>query len=260
MLPHRCRFALAALTTAILSAGLGQMAQVAHAADIPSAAQPTARRPVVAAVTNWTGFYVGGNVGYGWAKSDWTFQNDSFWNNAPGEPIGLRPKGWLGGAQLGFNYQINQWVFGIEGTWSAASIKQTVVSPYFPALDTETTKVKSLSTLAGRVGVAWDRALIYGKGGWAGGRVELSAASTVGPTFWNPGTQSRSGHVLGAGLEFMLMPNWILGVEYNHINLRTKNYAANDTGGSTSFTTVDDKTKVNTVAARLSYLFDWGRR
>lgn len=247
------RLALTTLAAASLSLGLGQ---IASAADLPVKAAP---RPIVVA-PSWSGFYVGGHVGYGWATSDWTFQNASWWNTAVGQSIGLSPKGALGGVQLGFNHQVNQWVFGIEGTWSGANLNQTVISPWFPSSDRETTKVKSLYTIAGRIGATWDRLLIYGKGGWAGGRVELSAASSAGPTYWNPGTASRSGYILGLGLEYMMMPNWILGVEYNYINLGTTNYAANNTGGSVSLTTVDDKTKVSTVVARLSYLFNWGGR
>ena len=231
----------------------------ALAADLP--ASFTKAPPYVPTeIYNWTGFYIGGHVGGGWAQSDWTFRNRSFFNfnGGAGDSIGTSPSGWLGGAHVGFNYQINHLVLGIEGTWSAADIKDTVVSPFFPTEDHETTKISSLYTVTGRIGAAWDKFLFYGKGGWAGGEVEVSAVSTAGAgggTSWNPGKQSRSGWVAGVGLEYMLTQNFIVGVEYNHIDLGTARYSTLDSGGDTTLTSVDNTTKVDTIVGRLSYKF-----
>lgn len=206
---------------------------------------------------NWSGFYIGGHVGGSSARSDWAFQQDPWpWSDYP-NAIPFRSKtSVLGGAQAGFNYQLGSIVTGIEGTWSGLNHKTTVVSPYYPDTDNETTKISNIFTIAGRLGVTWDRVLFYGKGGWAGGDVELSAASTIGPSSWSPGSKFMSGVVVGAGFEYMLTQNVILGVEYNHIDLGRTNYAANNAGGDTSSTSADAKTKLDTVVGRLSYKFD----
>lgn len=207
-------------------------------------------------VFDWSGFYVGGHIGGGSAKSDWTFQNASFWNNVPGDRLAVRPNGWLGGAQLGLNYQAGQWLVGIEGTWSWSDLNETLESPFYPGSDWLRTNVKSLYTVAARLGITSGQSLWYVKGGWVGGRVELSAIEPGAPVAqWNPGTRSRSGWVLGTGVEHMIAPNWIAGIEYNYIDLGSKNYAAFNTGGSVTLTNVDDNTRVHAVVARLSYLF-----
>jgi outer membrane immunogenic protein len=230
------------------------------AADLPVKATAPAMTPPVP-LYDWTGFYIGGHFGYGWGDSRWTFQHDSFWNIAQGETIDIGPDGWLGGGQIGFNYQVGHWLFGIEGTFSGANITKTVVSPFFPQFgDTERTKIKSLYTVAGRIGAVWNQFLFYGKGGWAGGEVEL-AARTTGAAWTR--SKSRSGWLVGAGVEYMLMPNIIFGVEYNYIDLGSETYSAPNTGpGAAGFfpanTGVDDKTRIHTIVGRVSYRFDWG--
>ncbi len=206
----------------------------------------------------WTGFYIGGHVGGSSAGSNWAFQQDNWWTNGGtgGIPFSTETN-WLGGVQGGFNYQLGSVVAGVEGTWSGLNHKKTVVSPYYPDSDIETTKISNIFTIAGRLGVTWDRVLFYGKGGWAGGEVELSAASTAGgPSAWNPGSKFRSGVIVGAGFDYMLTQNFILGIEYNHIDLGRANYAGYNTGADTSFTSADDKTKLDTIVGRLSYKFD----
>src|SRR4051812_234222 len=217
-LPMMTIFQIKRILMAAGVAGLGSVP--GFAADLPPRV-PT-KAPAIAQVYDWTGFYVGGHAGGGWGRSDWTFQNSSFFNSAPGDHINYNPNGWLGGGHVGFNYQINNLVVGIEGTWSAANIKQTVVSPFFPDTDRETTRITNLYTVAARVGTSWDRFLIYGKAGLAGGQVEPSAAADFGfegQAFWKPGKSHRSGFLLGAGVEYMLASNVAIGVEYNHIDL-----------------------------------------
>jgi outer membrane immunogenic protein len=238
-------------------AAAAYLAVPAMAADLPAKAPVYAPAIVATPAYNWTGFYIGGNAGYGWAQSERTFLNANWWDTKAGDQVSLNPAGWLGGAQLGFNYQINQLVIGIEGAWDGANLKQTVVSPY-AATDRDTNKILSLYTIDGRIGAVWDRLLVYGKGGWAGGQVELSAYNIGGVQSWHPGTQSRSGWILGVGLEYMMLANWIVGVEYNYIDLRTRNYTANDVG-IVQLTNADDRTKVGTIVGRLSYKFNWGR-
>lgn len=207
---------------------------------------------------NWAGLYVGGHAGGGSSRSDWMFQQlDDWWTGGSHAFPFPSKTGFLGGVQAGFNYQLGSVVAGVEGTWSGADLKTTILSPDYPDTDSQTTKVRNLFTFAARFGVTWDRVLFYGKGGWAGGEVELSAFSTSGgPTTWTPGSKFRSGVVVGGGVEYQITPNWIAGIEYNHIDLGRASYAAFDVGSDTSFSAVDDKTKIDTVVARVSYKFD----
>jgi outer membrane immunogenic protein len=225
---------------------------------------PAGKTPVVARASwepprDWTGFYVGGHVGGGSASSDLAFQQDvdTWWTGGGSGAVPIRSDGaLLGGAQVGFNYQLGSVVAGIEGTWSRLNIKTTVASPFYPDEDTYSARVTSLYTVAARLGVTWDRVLFYGKGGWAGGEVEVSAASTAGPTTWTPGSRSRGGVVVGGGMEYMLTQNLIAGIEYNHIDLGRSNYATFNVGDNSNTTSVDDRTKVDSVVGRLSYKFD----
>ena len=240
------RFLLAGATLLALAT-----AQPTLAADAPVYKGPA---PAAIAVFNWSGFYIGGHAGWAWANSDWTFQNTNFFGPV-GRQAGFRTDGGLAGAQVGFNYQTGNFLVGIEGTWSYSRLDRTIVSPVFALTDQWRTEIKSLYTVAARLGAIWDRSLWYVKGGWAGGCVNLSATSTFGgATLWNPGCD-RSGWVIGAGIEYMLAPNWIFGLEYNYIDLGSKTYTANNTGASTSLTSINDSTKLQTVIARLSYLF-----
>jgi outer membrane immunogenic protein len=211
--------------------------------------------PVEAQGANWTGFYVGDHVGWGWAESKWAAQNNSFFlaTSSP-QPV-IRPNGGVGGVQAGFNYQRGQWLVGVDGTWSLTGLSQTVVSPSFPLTDHEQTEIKDLITIAGRVGAVFLDSLWYVKGGWAGGRVALTATSTFGGnTTWHE-ERNRSGWVVGAGVERMVAPHVVLGIDYNYIDLGTKNYAGNNVGANTTLTNVNDHTKVQTVVVRLSYSF-----
>lgn len=209
---------------------------------------------------NWTGLYIGGHVGGSSVGSNLAFQQDDggWWTNGGSGAVPIRGEtALLGGVQAGFNYQLGSIVAGIEGTWSGLNLSTTVASPFYPDSDAFSRKITSLYTVAARLGVTWDRVLFYGKAGWAGGEVEVSGASTAGPTTWTPGSKSRSGIVVGGGMEYMVTQNLIAGIEYNHIDLGRSNYAAFNVGdNSATITSVDDRTRVDTVVGRLSYKFD----
>src|SRR5262245_52680225 len=99
----------------------GNFSGSAIAADMVLKAPPTP-------VFTWTGFYVGAHVGGGWARTEWT--------DPAGPPFDLgshTATGWLGGFQVGGNYQIGQWVFGVEGQFSWARLDGNHVSIPDPA-------------------------------------------------------------------------------------------------------------------------------
>jgi outer membrane immunogenic protein len=176
----------------------------AEAADIPRPVYKGVRS--VVAYYNWTGFYVGVQGGYGWGTSNW----DYAFTPATG-PVNNRPKGWLFGGTLGYNYQVGSIVYGIEGDFSWSNVKDSVACGGF-SCETES---RWFTTLRGRLGYAIDRWLPYIHGGLAYGDVN---ASSTNPLF--PGTSSRQvGWTLGAGVEYAFTGNWTAKLEYLYVDL-----------------------------------------
>jgi len=203
---------------------LGLMGFVAAATFSGAASAADVGRPVYKAppapmmtTYDWTGFYVGGHVGYGWAKKDW---RDSFGLFNTSQDL----DGFMGGGQVGYNYQINQFVFGVEGDMSWADLKggSTVLGSLgAPLGGSFNTKVDWTATVTGRAGLAFDRWLVYGKGGvaWAHDRYSTN--------FYTPGfadfTDTRIGWTAGAGVEYAFAPQWSAKLEYNYMDFGRQN-------------------------------------
>jgi outer membrane immunogenic protein len=181
----------------------------AMAADI---SRPVYKAPPAGALPvtyDWTGFYIGGHVGYGWAEKDW---RDAFGLN-----VSNKANGFLGGGQVGFNYQIGQFVLGAEGDFSWSGINggtSTGAIIGAPVGATFNTDVRWISTLTGRAGVAFDRWLVYGKGGvaWANDRFSTNAYTFPASV---DVTDTRIGWTAGAGVEYAFAPNWSAKLEYD---------------------------------------------
>ena len=234
----------------------------AVAADMPPPVMPQAPPvyvPVVAPPPfSWTSLYVGGNGGYG--RSSWSDgQGDSFTG-----------KGGLGGGQVGFNVQINQFVVGLEGdldwtgvNWSqSSSTSFSVFGLTGGASASITNKEQWFSTFAARFGWAFDRVLVYGKvgGAWAEEDWSTSASGTIaGVTVAGSGstTFDRYGWMVGAGLEYAVTNNITIKAEYNFLDFGTANETLSINAGGTLFTaTVPSKLNVNIVKVGVNYLFE----
>jgi outer membrane immunogenic protein len=194
---------------ALLALAGTAMSGAASAADIQRPVYKAPPAGVVAAPYDWTGFYVGGHVGYGWANKSW---QDGFGLFG----ISHEATGFLGGGQAGFNYQVGQFVFGVEGdmSWSGMSGSTNAFASTF------NTDVDWTATLTGRAGLAFDRWLVYGKGGVAWARDRFS---TNFYTF--PGTEvtdTRIGWTAGAGVEYAFAPQWSAKLEYNYMDFGTR--------------------------------------
>jgi len=193
-------------------AGATLFGNAAMAADLGRPVYKAPPAGVLPTAYDWTGFYVGGHIGYGWAKNTYT---------DPFVPLSLSDtsaNGILGGGQVGFNYQVGQFVFGAEGDMSATAIKG---GPTFGAANLNT-QTNWTATLAGRAGVAFDRWLVYAKGGAAWRNNDYStnlytfpATATVSDT--------KIGWVVGAGVEWAFAPQWSAKLEYNYMDFGTDN-------------------------------------
>jgi outer membrane immunogenic protein len=182
---------------------------------------------------DWSGLYAGVHGGYGRSSADWRFPFFQYYNLAPGEGLSADPKGALAGGHLLFNHQFGRFVAGIEGAFAGKTISDErvggVVADYPD--DRFTTRIDSLATLSGRLGIAVDHWLFYAKGGYATAEIRLDALS--GP----PGAgvaaaiqASQDGRSVGGGIEYMIAPRIVLGLEYQFVKLDAERHASTTTG------------------------------
>jgi outer membrane immunogenic protein len=207
----------ALISTTILGFGL---ATAATAADLAVRA-PAYKAPVVP-MFSWTGCYVGVEGGGIWGRSKDTDAAPA--NKNFGLPInnGFDLSGGLVGGTAGCNYQISNWVFGVENdiSWTNASGSTVDIAPFNTA-STSKTSEKWLDTLRGRVGFAWDRALFYGTGGAAFAGTTVQVCGTIACV---SDSQTRTGWVAGGGIEYAAWDHVTLKLEYLHADFGTSSY------------------------------------
>ena len=228
----------------VLAAGTALGAGLAAAADLPPPAPARAPVPPIAyapALYNWTGFYIGGHAGGAFASSSWgdpfTAANNTFTST-----------GFLGGGQIGANYQLNLLVLGVEGDFSWTGLKGTGTDSIGNTLNTN---VNWTSTVTGRVGAAFDRVLVYGKGGVAFAHDQ----STFTDLFANSASANlnRIGWTAGAGLEYGISRNWSARIEYDYLGFNSQ--ALNFTTPTTPLYTSNAALNVQEIKAGVNFRF-----
>jgi outer membrane immunogenic protein len=241
----------------LLLAGAAMLALfggTATAADL-RAPPPVYRAPPPVYVYSWTGCYVGGNVGGVWIRKDETLVT-RFGTIAPaGTAFGSHDAdSFLGGVQAGCNYQVGGWVFGIQGDYDWMNASGSHVNSFFSGVGhplwTDQSKSKSLASVTGRIGYAWDRLLGYVKGGgaWERDDYTITFPSGIAST-----SETRSGWTVGVGLEYAFT-NWLTGfVEYDYYGFGTRTNAFVSPTG-TPFS-VDIKETKNVVKVGLNWKF-----
>ena len=279
--------------TPIAAAGVLAIMAVApaNAADIvpPQVSKERPLRPLpppVVPAYNWTGFYIGGNLGGGWARTDFSGTGSAVFPTIPltvastfaGTP---NSRGILGGGQVGYNYQFpTDWVLGIEADIDGAGITgsvntcATATTGGIAGCQTSSSRLNDFGTLRGRVGYAWNNVLLYGTGGFAWGQNSVTHTGTcVGAgcpgvtlpfTSTAPSTSSTfAGWAAGAGAEWAFLPNWTLRVEYLHLQFDNigESYAFTGTAAGFPFTTtshVSANIGVDVARVGVNYLFNFG--
>ena len=185
----------------------------ACAADMPGPAPyypPPAPPPP--APYNWTGIYGGLNAGGGFASAKDTGTitgGDLGGVSASGTGSAT---GALGGGQIGFNYQVNSLVLGMEGDFDYSSLSSTSTA----SILSETSKIQWLATIRGRAGFAIDRIMIYGTGGAAFVPVSDSITASGYGTVFNA-SSTNIGWTIGAGVEGAFAQNWTAKIEYLYV-------------------------------------------
>jgi outer membrane immunogenic protein len=207
---------------------------------------------------NWGGLYIGGSVGGAWSDVDVSNAGPGVHYYRPGDVYSFDNSGWIAGGHIGFNHQVNHWVFGIEASLSGGNLDDKLVAPGVFAINTYKTDIQWLFTGTGRIGYAWDNILGYVKGGYASARLETSATEV--PAFAHSGEshEQHNGWVVGAGVEYLLTPNVVLGVEYNYIDLEARTYRGVDFSNFSTYDVRVDPDAIQTVTARLSFKFGRG--
>jgi outer membrane immunogenic protein len=252
------------------------IASQASAADLGTAAPAYTKAPAYARVSNWSGFYIGGNVGYGWGNgnTDILPSHDNailFHTSLDGNP-----KGVFGGAQLGYNWQLSSIVAGLEADIQGSGIRgsskatsladsSTILSP--GTLDTASTnsELSWFGTIRGRLGVTvTPDLLLYGTGGLAYGQIKNSANVQIADPPFNDSwpasiSNTKTGWAAGAGAEWMFARNWSAKIEYLHIDLGNSSATATDVvssgGPFTDTTKYNWKNQYDTVRAGVNYHF-----
>jgi opacity protein-like surface antigen len=245
------------------------------AAIMPTKA-PVKARGTYTPPTNWTGFYAGGFLGVAYGNTDIRFVGDPL--NAGNNPRGL---GGLGGGEVGYNYQVKNWVFGVEGDLGGANFRGTrscgtasgkdpttgLQVAFDPAFLTCESKSDWMATAAARIGYSWGRTLFYAKGGGAWAEDGVSVGCIFGPNngpilgatcinqagaltngFSNSGI--RAGWLIGYGTEFDLGHNWSAKAEYDYIDFGTRTALASD-----GVTTLRDSGALSQVKIGVNYRF-----
>lgn len=221
----------------------------AMAADL--AARPyTKAPPIIAAAYDWSGFYVGANGGWGTSRKCWDYQGTTATPLAAfGEGCHDASGGTVGG-QIGYNWQVGTWVFGVEAQGNWADFKGSNSSLRFTNT-TDQSKVDAFGLFTARVGYAWNNALLYVKGGAAVTSDKYTTYRTLAGTTIDDASETRWGAAVGGGLEYGFTPNWSFAVEYDHLFLGGRDITFAPT------TNVDHiKQDVDVVTARINYR--WG--
>jgi opacity protein-like surface antigen len=197
------------------------------AAETPVVAKaPINKAPTAPAAYNWAGFYIGPYLGADWGTANLTFLDDGGTTNP-------RFAGFLGGGEVGYNYQVGKWVLGLEGdfAWTNARGARPCPIGFFANCEMD---VNWLSTTTGRIGYAyWDRLLAYVKGGAAIAQDRAEAACTVNPPSAilpvvgcpsQGSSQTKVGWTAGLGSEFGLARSVSVKSEIMYFDLGSDRY------------------------------------
>jgi outer membrane immunogenic protein len=233
-------------------AALFLFAGASYAADLPVKA-PYAPAPIIPAFS-WSGFYAGLNAGYGWSDASVSINGlgGPAWNPYYPDPLrdhSFTRDGFVGGGQIGYNYQINRFVLGaeadfqwtdIQGSFDTSGVGGGGVGPYTLHYDE---RMDWFGTVRGRLGYTpMDRLLIYGTGGFAFGHVSATSnLDFTGSTQYDQsGSATKTGWTAGGGVEYAFAGPWSAKLEYLYYDLGTLSLVADPSPANPPFQTQTD--------------------
>jgi outer membrane immunogenic protein len=259
----------------------GSIAAIAIAATAPAFAADMAARyskappPAPVMVYNWTGCYIGGNIGGGWARTEQTLVTRT--GAALAADLG-RSDGqgdFIGGGQIGCDMQFGgNWVVGVQGMADVGNLRSSHIVPtafpFFPVgTIVSNNQVNYTVTATARVGYLFaPQVLGYVKGGAAWANQDHSAVATLAgaPFLLESATNvDRFGWTVGGGLEWMFAPGWSVFGEYNYMDFGRKNIGFVSGPGSAPFfapntaaDVVSTRLTVQQALVGVNYKFNWG--
>jgi len=233
----------------VIAALIASSSGVAYSADLAVKAPPVVPAPIF----TWTGFYIGVNAGIGGDKVDYPFTTLA----APltSGNVNNTSFGGFAGGQIGYNWQINNWVWGVETDiqWTnmRSRFNASLVAP--AASLTATTEMKYFGTVRGRLGYAWDRTLLYFTGGYAYGSEDTSLVTT--PALVNfSRSHDLTGWTVGGGVEWSPLNNLSFKTEYLFMEVDR-----HDVFTAPAVVAIDDRVTNHTLKFGLNYRFGpWG--
>src|SRR5580692_1700738 len=221
----------------------------AAAADLPARAPAAySKAPaIVEAAYNWSGFYAGINGGGATSNVDWN--SDGGGGFASGDEGSHKPSGGTVGGQIGYRWQMSSVVFGLEAQGNWADFSGSNPSLLFPG-QTNQTKIDGFGLFTGQIGYAWDRALLYVKGGAAVTDNKYTSITMGALGGIDTANETRWGAAVGAGIEYAFAPSWSVGFEYDHLFMGN-----NDVVSNAGFIADHIKEDVDLFTARVNYKF-----
>jgi outer membrane immunogenic protein len=247
---------IALLGGAALSLGL---VTAASAADMAARPYTKAPPPMVVAMYDWSGFYIGINGGGGWSRKCWDITSLLGVAVVPSLAEGCHDaSGGTVGGQVGYRWQANAWVFGLEAQGNWADFEGSNQSLLL-ALSSNRSKIDAFGLFTGQVGYAFNNILFYVKGGLAVTSDKYEGFVTGTNVVFDTASETRLGGVVGVGGEFGITPNLTFAIEYNHLFMgeRSQNFVSVLVPG------IDSRTDrisqdVDMVTARINYRFGLG--
>jgi outer membrane immunogenic protein len=236
-----------------LPSSLGAIALAFCAASPPASAadMPIKSTPAPVDTYSWTGCYVGGNFGSIFTKVDWAMGGAAL--------SSMDSNALAFGGQVGCNYQISTWVFGLQGDYdwvnlSGANDGSATGADAVNAGVTDRSTVESIGSLTGRLGYAWWRVLFYAKGGvaWQRDKYDMFVTATTAPL--TTVNVLRTGYTVGGGIEYAITNNFNMFFEYDFYDFGTANgsFAVPPLTESVGIRETDSIVKVG-----VNYKFGW---
>jgi outer membrane immunogenic protein len=243
--------------------GLVAMATSASAADLgrPYTKAPP---PMMVAMYDWSGFYIGLNGGGGSSHKCWDITRDDIGPIIPAEAEGCHDAtGGTVGGQIGYRWQSSAFVFGLEAQGNWANFRGSNANLLDPLGTRDHSQIDAFGLFTGQVGYAWNNALLYVKGGAAVTSDKYNTADIPTGLVFDRASETRWGGVIGVGLEYGFTPNWSFGVEYDHMFMGTRDvsfYGVGTFGVAPGVFTATDHIRqdVDVFTARLNYKFGVG--
>ncbi len=208
----------------------------------------------------WEGMYVGGQFGKANNRTDWTYDNTNYFNTTGGVVQGsafdMNSSGKIVGFEAGYNYQISAFLMGIEASLLKTNLNTTTNSALINT-DTQTTNIKRVGALKGRLGYVYDSWLLTFNGGYATANVELTVRNNA-TNVSASSTDWIKGWTTGTAVEYKVTSSFSVGLAYDYAKLSLNNKGlscANCGAGVLSSPVMDATLKTKSVTTRIDYYF-----